>query len=282
MLWQRVAAAIVGVPALLGVIALGGVGFAIAVGAVLAMAALEFYAVVDPRPAAGAAAARPQAGLARLLAQRPLGYLGVAFTALLVAAAYRGEDWWAASLALLMLLAFLWLAWRGETEQALSHWLITVGGVAYVGFLGSHLIFLRDLPNGRDWVMLAVLATFAADSAAYFVGRVVGRTKLAPRISPGKTVEGTAGGLLVGAVAIVFLNWALGLREDAALIGPLALLLPLTAAIGDLGESLVKRGAGVKDASALIPGHGGLLDRLDSVLFTAVLIYYYVQWVVLP
>ncbi len=281
MLWQRVAAAIVGVPILLGVIVLGGVGYAIAVGVVLAVAALEFYAAVASPTAADPAAVRPQAHLARLLVQRPLGYLGVAFTVLLVAAASDGQDWWAASLAVLVLLAFLWLAWREEVETALRQWLITVGGVVYVGFLGSHLIFLRDLPNGRDWVMLAVLATFTADSAAYLVGRTAGHTKLAPRISPGKTVEGTVGGLLLGALAVVLLNWALGLRIDIAEIAPLAVLLPLTAAIGDLGESLVKRGAGIKDASALIPGHGGFLDRLDSVLFTTVLIYYYLRWVIL-
>ena len=288
MLLQRLASGIVALPVILALIWLGGVGYAIGLALVLAIAALEFYAALASPSATNPAAHLVVAKAAqrgtpeRLLRQRPLGYLGAAFVALTVAAAHNGFDWWAGSLALLIFLAFLWLAWRGEIGTALHDWLILVGGVFYLGFLGSHLIFLRALDNGRDWLLLAVLATFAADTAAYFLGRAMGRTKLAPRISPGKTVEGTLGGLLAGAAVVILLNWALGPRIDAAQIIPLALLLPVAAAVGDLGESLLKRGAGVKDASALIPGHGGFLDRLDSLLFTGVLVYYYLLWVVLP
>jgi phosphatidate cytidylyltransferase len=152
--------------------------------------------------------------------------------------------------------------------------------VAYVGLLGTHLIFLRDLHNGRDWVLLALFATFATDTAAYFVGKAIGERRLARHISPGKTVEGTAGGLICGALAVIALNWLLGLRIEADQVLGLALLLPLVAVIGDLGESLLKRGAGVKDASGLVPGHGGFLDRLDSILFCVPLLYYYILWVV--
>ena len=130
--------------------------------------------------------------------------------------------------------------------------------------------------------MLAVFATFIADTAAYFVGRAVGRIKLAPHISPGKTVEGTVAGLLVGALGVVLLNWVLGIRIDALELAPLAVLLPVAAIIGDLAESVVKRSVGVKDAGGLLPGHGGFLDRFDALLFTNVLVYYYVIWIVLP
>jgi len=289
MLAQRIATTIVGVPLILGLIALGGVGYAIALAFILSTAALEFYAAVSHRPltnsavAEGEAEAEDQTAAAGLFfGQRPLAYLGAGFVALLVAAAHNGSDWWTGALALMMFSAFLWLAWRGEVTAALQDWLVVLGGILYVGFLGSHLIFLRDLENGRDWTMLAIFATFAADTAAYFVGRAFGQKPLAPHISRGKTVEGTLGGFIAGALGVVFLNWVLGVRLDAAAILPLAILLPLTAAVGDLGESLVKRGAGIKDASVLVPGHGGLLDRLDSLLFTTVLVYYYVLWVVIP
>lgn len=284
MLGQRVASAVVGVPIILGVVALGGVGYAIALAFVLGIAALEYYAAVAPsfNPLAAETETKPRPGLALLLGQRPLGYLGAAFVALLVAAAHNGSDWWTGTLALAIFVTFLWLIGRGQVAAALQDWLIALGGVLYIGFLGSHLVLLRGLEDGRDWTMLAVFATFSADTAAYFVGRALGRRPLAPHISRGKTVEGSVGGFVAGALAVILLNWALGLRLSVGAIVPLALLLPLAAAAGDLGESLVKRGAGVKDASALVPGHGGFLDRLDSILFTTVLVYYYVVWAILP
>lgn len=275
----RVASALIGVPVILAVIALGGFGFTIALGFVLVIATLEFYSLVAPAANPAVAELAP-AGLKRLFQQQPLGIIGAAFVALLVAAAHNGVDWWTGALALLVAVAFLWLVFRGQVEAALSDWLWATGGVLYVGFLGSHLVFLRALDDGRDWVILAVFATFATDTSAYFVGRFLGRTRLAPQISPGKTVEGSLGGLLAGALMVVLLNWSLGLRVDVGQIAPLAILLPVAAEVGDLAESLVKRGAGVKDAGVLIPGHGGFLDRLDSVLFTGVLVYYYVLWVV--
>ncbi|TEU01447.1 MAG: phosphatidate cytidylyltransferase, partial [Dehalococcoidia bacterium] len=155
-----------------------------------------------------------------------------------------------------------------------------LGGLIYVGFLGSHLVFLRDAPNGRDWVLLALLATFATDTSSYFVGRLIGRTKITPALSPGKTLEGSLGGFAGGVAAVLLLNWALDTGAGAEII-PLALLLPALAQMGDLAESLIKRGAGVKDASRVIPGHGGFLDRLDSLLFTVPLVYYYLTWIVL-
>ncbi|MFQ6019208.1 MAG: phosphatidate cytidylyltransferase [Dehalococcoidia bacterium] len=286
MLPQRVASAVVGVPVIIGIILLGGIGYSVALAFVLAVAALEFFAFLispdsepttSPRPLAS-----PLSALERLLGQRPLGYIGAAFVALLVAAAHNGADWWTGALALAVAVTFLWLIWQGDTASGLRDWLTVVTGIVYIGFLGSHLVFLRALEGGRDWTLIAVFATFAADSAAYFVGHAFGRTKLAPRISPGKTVEGSIGGLLSGALAVLLLNWALDAGMDMGEAVPLALLLPIAATVGDLGESLMKRGAGVKDASAIVPGHGGFLDRLDSLLLSTVLVYYYLIWVVLP
>jgi len=274
MLLQRVAVSIVGIPVIIGLTLLGGPLFTVVAGLVLVIAALEFYPATDPAPAAGESRS--------LRDQRLPGLIGAAGVALLVAAADNGFDWWARALTLLVILPFLPLILRGETTTGLRDWLWALGGLIYVGFLGSHLIFLRDAPNGRDWVLLALLATFATDTSSYFVGWLVGRTKITPAISPGKTLEGSLGGFAGGFAAVLLLNWDRALDAGAgAEIIPLAILLPIAAQLGDLAESLIKRGAGVKDASRVIPGHGGFLDRLDSLLFTVPLVYYYLTWIVL-
>lgn len=270
MLPQRVAAAVVGIPVIVGLILLGGPAYTIAAGVVLVLAALEFYSTTDP------AAPEPRG----LLSQRPLGLIGAAGVALLVAAADNGFEWWTRSLVLLVVLPFVPVILRGDTETGMRDWLWTLGGIMYLGFLGSHLVLLRDAPNGRDWVLLAVLSTFAADTAAYFVGRLFGRTKISPAISPGKTLEGSLAEVAGGVAAVLVLNWALDAGAGAEIVG-LAFLLPLVAIVGDLAESMMKRGAGVKDSSRAIPGHGGFMDRLDSILFTVPLVYYYLTWLVL-
>jgi len=287
MLPLRVATALVGVPVIIALIWWGDAGYSVAVGVILAVAALEFYAAVapasggDPSLAENPLAALARRPLPRLLNQRPLGLLGVALIALLVAGAHHGADWWTGALALAAVLPSLWLIARGETERGLTDWLVVVGGVLYVGWLGSYLIPLRQLDDEGQWVFLAVFAAFANDTGAYFVGMAVGHTPLAPRISPSKTVEGSLGGLICGAAAVPALSYALGLDVDAGLLIPLAVLVPVAAQLGDLAESLLKRSAGVKDAGVLVPGHGGVLDRLDSLLFVVPMVYYYTMWVIL-
>ena len=273
MLPQRVAVAAVGIPVIIGLTWLGGPVFAIAAGFVLTFAALEFYVATDPE-LAGSGATHS------LRDQRLPGLIGAAGVALLVAAADNGFEWWARALTLSAVLPFLPLIVRGETATGLRDWLWALGGLVYLGLLGSHFVFLRDAPNGLDWVLLALFATFATDTCAYFVGRAIGRTKIAPAISPGKTLEGSLGGFVGGAIAVLLLNEVLDAGAGAEII-PLALLLPLAAELGDLAESLIKRGAGVKDASHVIPGHGGFLDRLDSLLITVPLVYYYLTWIIL-
>jgi phosphatidate cytidylyltransferase len=272
MLPQRVAASVVGIPVIIGLTLLGGPVFTVAAAIALVVAALEFYAATDPAARGGETR--------RLSDQRLLGLVGAGSVALLVAAADNGSEWWGRALAFVVLLLFVPLVLRVETETGLRDWLWALGGIIYVGFLGSHLVLLRDAENGRDWVLLALFATFATDTAAYFVGHFLGRTKIAPAISPGKTLEGSLGGFAAGAGAVLVLNWALDAGAGAEVVG-LALLLPAIGELGDLAESLIKRGAGVKDASHVIPGHGGVLDRLDSVLLTVPLVYYYLTWIVL-
>jgi phosphatidate cytidylyltransferase len=170
---------------------------------------------------------------------------------------------------------------RGDAHSGYRDWIWIVSGIAYVGFLGSHLILLRQLDADGEWAIVAIFGTFSTDTAAYLVGRAIGRTHITPKISPGKTLEGSLAGIAAGIGGVLLLNWITGLRAEAAHIIPLAILIPIVAEIGDLAESLLKRGVGVKDTGRLVPGHGGFLDRLDSVLFTAPLVYYFVIWVIL-
>jgi phosphatidate cytidylyltransferase len=269
MLAQRAAVAAVGVPVIVGLILIGGPLYAAVVGIFLVIAALEFYAATDPEAPGGP-----------VTRQRLPGLAAAAAVALRVLAADNGFEWWARALALAVALPFLPSILFGRPETGLRDWLWSAGGVIYVGYLGAHFVFLRDAPKGEEWVLLAVFGTFATDTAAYFVGRAVGRTKLAPAISPGKTVEGSLGGIAGGAAAVIALNWLLDTDAGWDIV-PLALLLPVVAELGDLAESMIKRGAGVKDTSHALPGHGGILDRLDSLLFTVPLVYYYLTWLIL-
>ena len=169
---------------------------------------------------------------------------------------------------------------RQPVEGAVD-WVAVVAAVVYVGFLGSYLVLLRDLDDDGEWVFLAVISTWIADTFAYFTGKLIGRNKMAPRISPGKTWEGTAGGIVGAIVAVVAIDLILDLPMSTGEALWLGAMLGPVAVLADLGESMLKRGAGVKDTSELVPGHGGLLDRLDSILFTVPLVYYFAIWVAL-
>jgi len=145
-----------------------------------------------------------------------------------------------------------------------------------VGWLLSYLVGIR-LEAGREWLYLALFATFGSDSAAYFIGRAFGRHKMAPRVSPGKTWEGAVAGLFGGVIiSLLFtldspLQIPLGYWQ-AILLG---VLISVFGQAGDLVESLLKRNSGVKESGGLMPGHGGLLDRMDSVVFAGVVVYLY-------
>jgi phosphatidate cytidylyltransferase len=167
------------------------------------------------------------------------------------------------------------LIWRRE-KGILSTWAWTVAGIFYIGLLLSYLVDLR-LDAGRNWVFLAILATFGSDTMAYFIGRMFGRHKMAPRISPNKTWEGAAAGV-AGAIAISLLftiSWPLQLPINYGQAILLGVLISVFGQFGDLLESLLKRYAGVKESGSLIPGHGGLLDRMDSVVLAGVVVYIY-------
>jgi phosphatidate cytidylyltransferase len=146
-------------------------------------------------------------------------------------------------------------------------------GVFWIGIAIAHAIMLRELPHGGGILAAVLVGTFAGDSGAYFGGKAMGRTKLAPRISPNKTVEGLLFGIFSGVLGVWIVNWYQDWIDtpDALILGAaVALIAPL----GDLFESFIKRDVGTKDTGTLFGAHGGALDRLDAVLFSLVVGYY--------
>ncbi len=178
----------------------------------------------------------------------------------------------------LMITFLFYLFKRHSLELVLNQVATTILCVLYAGMMLAFLGLLLDLPTGSDWLLIVLATTFGADTGAYLVGHLIGRRKLAPRVSPGKTVEGLVGGLLVSVGVALFCKFlffkALLVRDCIWVGGVVGLIGPL----GDLSESLVKRSVGVKDSGDLIPGHGGLLDRVDALLFTSPVVYYYAAY----
>lgn len=180
--------------------------------------------------------------------------------------------------ALLLVCAILFLLRFRDLSTVLQEYALTVTGLLYVPLLLGHLTLLRQLPLGRQWVFLVLVIIMIGDSAAYFVGITLGKRRLYPAISPKKSVEGALGGL-VGSVAGALLCRVIFFPElmvvDCLALG---VGLGILGQLGDLFESMLKRAFGVKDSGTLIPGHGGLLDRLDSLLFAFPPAYYYALW----
>jgi phosphatidate cytidylyltransferase len=167
-----------------------------------------------------------------------------------------------------------------DLNNALTAASVNVFGVLYTAVLGGYIIALRVIESpvphmAAKLLTLFFMVVFSGDTAAYYTGRSIGRRKLAPKISPGKTIEGMIGGLIGNVVATLIAHFAFLPELKITYAIPLALAIGLAGITGDLCESMIKRGAKAKDASKLIPGHGGLLDRLDSMLFSAPLLYYF-------
>ncbi len=263
MLPQRIATAAVGIPLILLVIWAGGNWLTAVVSAAVLIAVLEI-----------------EAAHASLL--RPSALLAGALAAALAPAAHLGLDWMTWFVTGLAMLPLALLALQNDPQQGVQEWLWGVALVIYLGWLGSHFVLLRDLdPNGRDWLYLVVGTVWTTDTGAYVVGQAVGRHKLAPTVSPGKTWEGAIGGGVIGLAAVIVIELVLDMGVGIGHAVALGLLVPFAGQLGDLAESAVKRGLGIKDSSRLVPGHGGIADRLDSLLFATPVVYYYLQWIIL-
>ena len=173
---------------------------------------------------------------------------------------------------------FMWRA--PQMEGVASRLAVAVLGVLYLAVALSVWSWLRHIEFGREWVMLAIVPTCLCDTFAFLAGKAFGRHKLAPLVSPNKTIEGFVGAL-AGSLIGTFLVWYLTLRfiPWGYMLG-FALMIWIVSPMGDLVESMVKRSAGVKDSGTIIPGHGGLLDRLDALTFAGVFSYLYVKYII--
>ncbi len=205
---------------------------------------------------------------------QPLTRLAIGFSLLFIVQARWPELLPLSLLLTAVVLGSLLVSLWHKSAQPASDWALTLAGVLYLGFLLGHFVRLRNLADGLAWVAFAVLVVWAADVSAYFGGRAFGRHPWWPRHSPKKTWEGYLAGVLAataaGALAGHFLVGIFWLEGMA-----LGLLAGALAPLGDLAESMIKRQVGAKDSGSLIPGHGGVLDRIDTMLVTIPLVYYW-------
>jgi phosphatidate cytidylyltransferase len=252
---SRVVVGLIGLPIVLGVVYIGG-WWVFALAAIAAGIALHEYWLL----------ARPLAPLA------PAGYIGAALA--LVGAEMGGIGWMIGGVLTTFLFAFALKAISEARQAATIAISGTVMGAVWIGCGLAFLILLRDLPvHGRLVAFSVLLAVWAGDTIAYIGGRLVGRHKLAPRTSPGKTWEG----LVFGTAATIFVAFIAFYKQDYLTIGQsiiVGVVIAVAAPAGDLFESLLKRDMDVKDTGTLLGGHGGMLDRLDALLFAAPAVYF--------
>jgi phosphatidate cytidylyltransferase len=236
--------------------------FALAAAVVAALGLWEFYNMIS---ASGKG--------------KPVVWLGIALAVLFI---FQPLSKWTNDGGILLtasvVLPLLWVMLRRNREGACSSWAFTLAGVLYLGWVASRYVALIQLPHGRDWVILALFGTFACDTSAYFVGRAVGRHKMSPGISPGKTWEGAVGGLAGTLIVGLIVSWLFKLPINVWQTLAISTAVSIFAQTGDLIESLFKRNMGAKDSGKALPGHGGVLDRVDGVVFAGLVVYYYVLW----
>jgi len=269
MLKHRVITAAVGVPLVILAIWFGDPGpwFSLLIAGAALAGTLEFYYMAD------------------FSRREPLLYLGALYSlALVLSPHYGSPDVLPLLITTTMLASLIYLLCRPAREKEFHRWAWAIAGALYVGWMLSYWLSLRGLEDGRSWVYLAILTTFANDTGAFFIGRATGKHKLAPTISEGKTREGAIGGLICAVLGALTIATVLNLVSPFDLrywqIILIGLTIGLFAQLGDLVESLLKRNMGVKESGSLLPGHGGILDRFDSLIFVGAVVYYYVIWVV--
>lgn len=212
---------------------------------------------------------------------RPALLLGLMLTLLFVIAPqlkWNHESGILVSIA--VTLPLLWIILRRNHQDACASWAFTLAGILYLGWLGSRYTALIQLDSGYKWIVLALFCTFASDTTAYFAGGLIGRHKMAPSISPAKSWEGAFGGMAGAIVVGALTSWILNLPLSLCQAIALAAATSIFAQAGDLVESLFKRNMGAKDSGTALPGHGGILDRVDSILFAGLAVYYYVVFIV--
>ena len=268
--------AVVGIPAIM----LGGVYYFVILTAFLAVAAWEYgqmFTKAGSRiPQALLIASVVLIAIARttFLTDLVAGWLGIITPpelaeAVLVFSIFAAMAWYL-------------LDYESGHDRAASDFAVTAAGIVYLGWIGSYMIDLRNMPGGMWWVLIVLPSIWLADIGAYLVGSRYGKHSLSPRLSPKKTWEGYWAGVVIstlGTTGLVILWHSLGGPDVAWWTGAaLGAAISILSALGDLGESMFKRQAGVKDASNFFPGHGGVFDRIDSWLWGGAIGYFLILW----
>ena len=268
MFSQRMIVATILIPLTVGAVYAGGWFYAALILAMLGSAAWEYWYMFQK---GGFCPSRSilVGGVLLLAASR--AWLGFTFSDLLLSA-------------IILIAMFVHtIAYERGVDCSASSFAVTLSGVLYLGWIGAYLFSLRNLPDGTWWALTVVPSAVLADSGAYIFGKKFGKHRFSPRVSPKKTWEGYLGGILFAMVFTALLAALWHLRAPA--VTPLAGLiigavLSILCPFGDLGESMLKRQFGLKDSSNLLPGHGGMFDRIDSWLWAAVIGYYLVLWLI--
>lgn len=191
---------------------------------------------------------------------------------------------WIISLVILIGMTYHLVAFERGRDQAGTDFAVTLAGVLYIGWFGAYFISLRNLPEGKWWILVVLPAVWFADAGAYFIGKRYGRHLLCPRLSPKKTWEGYLGGIIASVLLTTLFAalWRLGAGPNSAVTALrgaiVGLVMGIFPTLGDLGESMIKRQIGVKDSGNVLPGHGGAFDRIDSWLWAVVIGYYLILW----
>lgn len=260
----RVATAAIGVPLTIAAVVVGTPWLVLGVVLVIVVGIAEFYRMIER------------------IGYRPVWEAGMAAGVLFAFEAAWPQPWQRVVLPALLIYTVAAYLRRGRPERMLADTALTLLGALYVGYLMSFALRLRGLeggpghPAGPASALLVIFSVWAADSAAYFVGLGVGRRKLLPQVSPNKSVEGAVGGVTAGILAGVICSALFRVSLPmAAVVGGLC---AVASVMGDLWESAIKREVGVKDAGGILPGHGGILDRFDGLLFAMAVGYFAIRW----
>lgn len=253
----RILTAIVGLPVLLLFIYLGNAPFAFMVTVLAVIGLHEFYRMTQ--------------GKQQFLFVPVL--LGVA---MMLLGSYMGWVYWASFGILVTFCIVFAYAVLHFPDFGVDDIAVNFLGLIYIGWTLAHLIAFRHMQNSQVLVLYVFAAQWLSDSGAYFTGRFLGKHKLCPRVSPKKTIEGSVGGIIITSLGLCLLNLYFGLLPTAVVL-LIGIPLSIVGQIGDLMESLIKRYYGVKDSGNLLPGHGGILDRFDSVMLAAPVMYYCVM-----
>jgi phosphatidate cytidylyltransferase len=273
--WQRILTAAVAVPILYAIFRIGGVLYLLFIMALILVGQLEFGKLLRSRN-------YPEQKI-----------LGMVFSLLLAVAAYMGYFYFMMAFTGAVVLVLVFELRRGRDGEKVVRAGITLFGIIYLGWLLGHAVLLRNIGDikpvsefalnaqglkdpGFFFIFFTVACTFLNDTGAYFTGLRFGKRKLAPDISPGQTIEGTIGGIIACILTGIIVNYGFGspLNSDWTIL--FSLLIAVSAVFGDLVESAIKRGAGIKDTGDIVPGHGGVLDRFDSLIFVFPISYYFV------